>query len=64
MVDPNSARQSCAAQSAEAQVDRDAIIEWSRLEGVAATICSALGVPHADLPGRALLQVGEPLRPG
>jgi predicted AlkP superfamily phosphohydrolase/phosphomutase len=29
--------------------------ERARLEDVAATVCSALGVPHADLPGQPLL---------
>ncbi len=31
------------------------IPELARLEDVAPTICSALGLPHADLPGQALL---------
>ena len=35
-----------------------AIRSPARLEDVAATMCSALAVPHADLPGRPLLSVG------
>jgi predicted AlkP superfamily phosphohydrolase/phosphomutase len=35
------------------------IPERARLEDVAATVCSALGVPHADLPGQPLLVLSQ-----